>query len=65
MCSKKLKIRIHFQNITKHQKQNWSKRNSSGFSAKNIGFLRKIQVIYRFYEKNKGFIGLTQNYRLL
>ena len=25
----------------------------------------KIQAFYRFYEQNKGFIGLTQNYRLL
>ena len=32
---------------------------------KNIDFFMKIQAFYRFYEQNKGFIGLTQNYRLL
>ena len=31
--------------------------------VKNIGFFRKIQAFYGFYEQNKGFIGLTQNYR--
>ena len=33
--------------------------------VKNIGFFMKIQAFYRFYEQNKGFIGLAQNYRLL
>ena len=33
--------------------------------VKNIGFFMKIQAFYRFNEQNKGFIGLTQNYRLL
>ena len=32
--------------------------------VKNIGIFMKIQAFYRFYEQNKGFIGLTQNYRL-
>ena len=33
--------------------------------VKNIGIFMIIQAFYRFYEQNKGFIGLTQNYRLL
>ena len=33
--------------------------------VKNIGIFMKIQAFYRFYEQIKGFIGLTQNYRLL
>ena len=34
-------------------------------NVKNIGFFMKIQAFHKFYEQNKGFIGLTQNYRLL
>ena len=33
--------------------------------VKNKVFFMKIQAFYRFYEQSKGFIGLTQNYRLL
>ena len=36
-----------------------------GQKVKNTGFFMKIQAFYRFYAQNKGFIGLTQNYRLL
>ena len=41
--------RIYFQNIHKHQK--------TILKDKNKGFLSKLQVIYRFYEKKKDYIG--------
>ena len=50
--------RIHFQNFYKHQKTTLALKTKI-----QCFFFRKIQVIYRFYEKNKGYIGLTQNYR--
>ena len=38
------------------------KTTSLRFSSKRQG---TIKIIYRFYVQNKGYIGLTQNYRLL